>query len=273
MNYIEWTIALTDKTVGEILIAELSNAGFEGFEESAGCLKAYAPEAGIAPAAESILAGRGLSKTEKLLPPQNWNAEWERSFEPVALDRFCRIRAHFHLPAAAGDFEHEIVITPKMSFGTGHHATTRMMMGMMQELDFAGRRVLDFGAGTGVLAILAEQRGATEIVAVENDEGAVENCMENVAANACRQVAVKCGSLEAAGSQSFDVILANINRNILLQYLSQMSSMLSAGGHILMSGILEADTDTLKNAAEKEHLKFSAYRNEGNWTCLRFNKY
>jgi ribosomal protein L11 methyltransferase len=279
MNYIEWTIPLADKTVAEILIAELSEAGFEGFEEAtAGILKAYAPEGAITPEAAEIVAGKGLQKEERLLPPQNWNAEWESSFEPVELEGFCRIRAHFHAPSALPGlsvteaFEHEIVITPKMSFGTGHHATTRMMLGAMRSTPLAGKRVLDFGAGTGVLAILAAQRGAATILAVENDPGAVENCEENVAANDCRQIVVKCGSLEAAGTNSFDVILANINRNILLQYLPQMSELLASGGHLLMSGILEEDVPTLKEAAQKVQLPLSDHWNEGNWACLRFKK-
>ena len=271
MNYIEWTIPLPDKQLAEILIAELSEQGFEGFEEQTNHLKAYAPEGSIMPGAENLLLEKGLSKSEKQLLPQNWNAEWESSFEPVELDRFCRIRAHFH-PPAENAFEHEIVITPKMSFGTGHHATTRMMVGAMRDMPLAGKRVLDFGAGTGVLAILAAQRGATEVIAVENDPGAVVNCEENVAANHCRQIAVKCGSLETAGSQHFHVILANINRNILLHYLPQMSALLPAGGTLLLSGILVADADTLKEAAGKVYLVPTGGWDEGNWACLRFKK-
>ncbi len=271
MNYIEWTIPRPDKMVAEILIAELSELGFEGFEEEEHFLKAYAPEGKINPVAAEIIAGRGLEKTIKVLPPQNWNAEWESSFEPVELDDFCRIRAHFHPPTAAV-FEHEIVITPKMSFGTGHHATTRMMMMGMKDLKLENKRVLDFGTGTGVLAILAEIRGATEITALENDPGAVQNCMENVATNLCRHTAVLAGSLERVAGKTFEVILANINRNILLQYLPQLAALLPANGEVLMSGILKEDVSTLEGAAKENHLETTNTLYEGNWACLRFKK-
>src|SRR5689334_11761207 len=164
----------------EILIAELSDAGYEGFEEGLNELKAYIPnenwnEAELIEVAERV----GASWSKELIEETNWNQVWESNFQPVTVDEFVSIRAHFHEPVKG--VKHEIIITPKMSFGTGHHATTSMMVRMMSQIDFHQKKVLDFGTGTGILAILAEKLGASEVVAIDNDDWSIENARENIA--------------------------------------------------------------------------------------------
>ncbi len=265
----EWTIATHNAQEREILIAHLVEVGFDGFEENEYSLKAYGFTGTISEAeARRVLEGLEVSISD--VAPQNWNALWESSFEPVEIGMFCRIRAHFHAPEKG--FQHEICITPKMSFGTGHHATTRMMVMMMEVLDFKGKKVLDFGAGTGVLAILAERLGAEAVIAIENDGGAVENAQENAKANNCQRLRIEEDSLEKTEGESFDVILANINRNILLHYADGLAEKLNPGGSLLLSGILVEDEPLLREAFEGRKLLLSVALHEGNWACLRFEK-
>lgn len=267
----EWNIEVQDPQQRDILIAQLSELGFDGFEEISGNLKACGnPENIAGEEARALLTANKLNFEVRDIAPQNWNALWEASFEPVCIGDFCRIRAHFH-PSEAG-YTHEICITPKMSFGTGHHATTRQMIAMMQDLDFSGKQVLDFGAGTGVLAILAGKLGAANVLALENDPGAVENARENVQQNACTRVEALEGSLEQAGEQPFDIVLANINRNILLHYAPGLAARTSAGGQLLLSGILREDMPLLRDAFEAQGFHFAQHSHEGNWACLRFTK-
>ena len=176
--YIEISIQTTE--LQEVLIALLAEIGYEGFEEEEGLLKAFIKEGAFDRGAlETLLADYGLEYVEQRIEDRNWNAEWEANFQPVVVDGFCAIRAHFHPPMP--EMEHELVITPKMSFGTGHHATTYMMLQAMRGIDLRGKRVLDFGTGTGVLAILAERLGAAEVVAIDNDDWSIENAQENAA--------------------------------------------------------------------------------------------
>ena len=251
------------------LIALLDAAGFTAFEETYETLLAFIPEndrAGII--LEEILP-EPVRWEETVIEPQNWNAVWEGSFEPVTVPGFCTVRASFH--EANPDTPHDIVITPKMSFGTGHHATTRLMMQNMKDMDFGGKRVLDFGTGTGILAILAQQLGAREVLAIDNDEWSVENAVENVATNDAAGVAIRLGSLEAAGNEPFDIILANINRHILLQYMPQMRSLLKLGGHLLLSGILRADEAIITDSAIGAGLTKGSAVSEDEWLAINFS--
>jgi ribosomal protein L11 methyltransferase len=171
------------------------------------------------------------------IPEQNWNAVWESNFEPVVVDDFCAIRADFHQPIK--NVQHEIIITPKMSFGTGHHATTYMMIEQMSNIDFTKKRVFDFGTGTGILAILAQKLGAASITAIDNDEWSIENAKENFQKNDAHSITLYRSS--AMPKDSFDIILANINRNVLNEYASALVSILSPKGVLLVSGILKED--------------------------------
>lgn len=255
-----------------MLIASLAAAGCSAFEEQEAALLAFYPESEDNEDLVRSIAGEYEQEYERReIPPQNWNASWESSFEPVVVPGFCTVRAAFHQPAT--DTPYEIVITPKMSFGTGHHATTRLMMQAMSELDLSEKAVFDFGTGTGILAILAAMLGATRVVAIDNDPWSVENAVENVEGNR-QQTIVKVGegSIEEAGKDRFDVILANINRHILLQYMSEMASAINPGGTLLLSGILTGDEEIIVEAAAGVGFVKQERLQEKDWIALRFTR-
>ncbi|MGN6476344.1 MAG: 50S ribosomal protein L11 methyltransferase [Flavipsychrobacter sp.] len=271
MQYFKTTFFTINASVREILIARLANEGFEGFEETDERLDAYIPLSAYNAETISLVAGEYNTPYEtEVIGQQNWNHEWEKNFNPVVVDDFCTIRADFH------DIDvrtiHEIVITPKMTFGTGHHATTQLMVKMMRDLDFAGSKVFDFGTGTGILAILAEKLGAEYVEAIDNDTWSYENSIENLQRNHCKHVHIKAGSIENVEDTDFNIILANINRHILLQYMSDMYSLLKAGGTILMSGLLKEDRVLITDAATNAGFKEDKYEELNNWIALSFGK-
>ncbi len=269
MNHCQLTFFTKDEDLRGRLIANLDEAGFTAFEETDVTLLAFIPESLRSDVAVDALLPEPLRWEEAVISPQNWNAVWESSFEPVTVPGFCTVRAAFH--PADPHVPHEIIITPKMSFGTGHHATTRMMIRAMQDLELSGRRVLDFGTGTGILAILAQQLGAVDVLAIDNDAWSVENSLENVAANAAgAAVRVREGSLEVADGAHYDVILANINRHILLANMSRMRGMLVEGGTLLLSGIFAADREMVTASAIGAGMREEGILAEGDWISLRF---
>ena len=269
MNYLQLRFK-TDNTQREILIAQLSAAGFHAFEEEGDdCLIAGIAQADYdADAVAAIARQAGATFTTEILLPTNWNTTWESSFQPVAVEGFCTVRAAFHPPAT--ETPYEIIVTPKMSFGTGHHATTRLIMEAMRSLDFRGKHVLDFGTGTGILAILAAKLGAESVVAIDNDEWSVTNAEENIAANGTTDIRILHGSLEAAGSAAFDIILANINRHILLQYMPLFPATLRPGGTLLLSGILTADEAVILPAAKNEGFVHQKTLDGSGWLAIVF---
>jgi ribosomal protein L11 methyltransferase len=268
MNYCKASFYTSDISLRERLIAILDEAGFTAFEETDEALLAYIPEAERGSIDLDSILPEPVRREEDIIEPQNWNAVWESSFEPVTVPGFCTVRAAFH-PANPGS-EHDIIITPKMSFGTGHHATTRLMMAAMQGMDFRDKRVLDFGTGTGILAILAGKLGASEVLAIDNDPWSVENAEENVAANGVGGVTVALGSLEAAAGRHYDYILANINRHILLQYMKDMRALLQPGGILQLSGILAADEEIISESAVNTGLTKRGLLSEAEWIALTF---
>ena len=197
----------------------------------------------------------------------NWNAVWESNFQPVLVDDFVAVRADFHESIAG--VKHEVIITPKMSFGTGHHATTHMMIQQMQAIDFTSKAVFDFGTGTGILAILAEKLGAAAIMAVDNDDWSITNTAENLERNSCRKVELKKVDT-AEGEGRYDVILANINKNVILDNLSSLIKQLASGGNLLLSGLLEADETDILTATGKFPLRYNGKITMAGWICLRF---
>jgi len=249
-NSIQIKIPVTDAAINDLLIAQLSELGYDGFEENDGYLLAFCNEDIFDEAAlQDMLAEHGLGFEKTTIAPQNWNEIWESSFEPVVLDNFVGVRAGFHQPIK--DVAHEIVITPKMSFGTGHHATTWLVMEQMQALDFKGKSVFDFGTGTGILAILAQKLGAGNIAAIDIDEWSITNAVENFATNGCAGIHLQQAETPEAIAGDFDVILANINKNILLQYIPALAKKLNEGGYLLLSGLLaEDEQDILLKTAE-----------------------
>ncbi len=272
MQHRKITFTINDTAEGEMLMALLAGAGYDGFEEKENELLAYIDDKQYSEdeLRELLPAGIGSFTTE-VVPAQNWNALWESNFEPVIVQDFCTIRAHFHDITITTPYV--INITPKMSFGTGHHATTQQVMMLMKDVSFTGASVLDFGTGTGVLAILAEMLGAQHVLAIDNDEWSVENARENVQQNNCRNIVVEQGSLEnAPGGATYDIILANINRNILLQYMNMLYARLNAGGMILMSGLLVEDRDTMLAAAAQAGFTHRKDTELNNWIALFFEK-
>jgi ribosomal protein L11 methyltransferase len=271
MQYVKVIFEIQSGEQGEVLIALLSEAGYDGFEESEHALLAYIEqpkfhEDELGAIAQSMQV---IFKTENI-PSQNWNAIWESNFPPVMVDDFCTIRADFHDIKVATPYE--ILITPKMSFGTGHHATTQLVMLLMKDIDLRGKSVLDFGTGTGVLAILAEMLGATKILAIDNDDWCVENAQENAERNNCKHITVQKGSLNDAAMAKADVILANINRHILLEYMPSLFEKLNVGGTIIMSGLLTTDRDIIVAAAEGAGFKSGKSMERANWIAIELSK-
>ncbi|MDR2890044.1 MAG: 50S ribosomal protein L11 methyltransferase [Alistipes sp.] len=274
MDYIELNIPVADAARAELLVAELAELPFDSFEEEPGLLKAYIP-ADLLPdckaSVDALLAERGIEGAHYIkVETQNWNAIWESQFDPVDVEGRLVIRAPFHAPAPGGDFG-EIIIMPKMSFGTGHHATTWLMSAEMMDHDLAGKCVLDMGSGTGVLAILAAKMGAAEVDAVDIDEWAFENAMENVATNGVAEsVHPIKGDAGAIRGRRYDVILANINRNILLADMPAYVETLNTRGELIVSGILERDIETIERRAIELGLHPAGQRIKEGWAALSF---
>jgi len=267
-QYVQVTIPVTQQHIQEMLIAQLSLVGYEAFEQEDILLKAFIEVSDFNEAAlEEILKENSLSSERTLLPATNWNEEWEKNFEPVVIDDFCGIRASFH--GSIKNVQHEIIITPKMSFGTGHHATTHMMVQLMRSENFTDKYVFDFGTGTGVLAILADKLGATEVVAIDNDDWSMLNAAENLSANKCEHVVLlNAGNIPAA--KSFDIILANINKQVIVSTLKQMRENLSANGNILLSGLLENDFDDVHALAVENGLQLQQQLSRSGWIALKY---
>ena len=237
-NYCEITIP-ANQSKQELLIAELAMIGFDGFEESESILKAYVPEELLVENELNILLNRyDLKYSKSIINKQNWNEVWESNFEPVQVDDFVGIRASFH--PSFTNVSYEIVITPKMSFGTGHHATTYSVMKMMQDLDFAGKTVYDFGTGTGILAILAEKLGATDLLAVDNDDWCIENASENISINGCKYIDIQKVD-KYSSDKKYQIILANINKNIIVENIEALAAGLEKNGDLILSGLLKED--------------------------------
>lgn len=271
MNYTKITIATDSSEKNELLIALLSDAGYEGFEENEKELLAYIAESDYdQPQLQQMLLPIEVSYTTETVEPRNWNEMWETDIQPVIVDSFCTIRTHFHTIEVATPYD--IVITPKMSFGTGHHATTQLMMLGMKDIDFENKSVLDFGTGTGVLAILAGMLGATDITAIDNDEWSVSNATENMIRNNRERVAVAKASLEDIPQRQYHIILANINRHILLQYMTDMFERLFNKGTLLMSGLLIEDEEIVTTAAKAAGFKIEQITERNGWISIKVIK-
>lgn len=260
----------------EILLAWLSSLPFYAFEETETGISAYAEEGAentdldeqLALLTETI----PFKVTRTALEEQNWNALWESHFHPVRVGDFCGIRAEFHPPFE--DVLHDLVIQPKMAFGTGHHETTYMMVRLMESLAFRGAQVLDFGCGTGILGILAAQLGAERVDAVDIEAAAVENTLENARRNGVSgQLAVFQGELSAAPvSSTYQIILANINRNVILDALPALQQKLDRGGTLLISGILSSDREMVFTAATTNGFQLISQEMRGDWLAARLER-
>ncbi len=215
--------------------------------------------------------GVQVSFSVQAMPDKDWNAEWEAHYEPVLIEGRCHIRAPFH--PERPDCEFDILIEPKMSFGTAHHATTAQMVAYLLETDVRGKAVLDMGSGTGVLAILAALKGATPVTAIDNDEWAYRNALENVAHNHCEAIRVLLGDASLLGNDHYDIILANINRNILLNDIPIYAPCLNPGGQLFLSGFYDGnDLEVLRQCCAENGLKYVSHKVKDQWVAARFER-
>lgn len=264
--FLQYRIKTPNEEIKELALAMLGAFGIEGFEETDAGLIANS-EMGLfdEEEVEAWLTEQGLPFEKVTLEDQNWNALWESNFDPVVVDDFVSIRAHFHPSIQA--VQHEILITPKMSFGTGHHATTRQMIQMMRNIPMAGKLVFDFGTGTGVLAILAEKLGADRVEAIDIDEWSITNAKENFETNKIEKVAL-WQSDNLQGVAPADVILANINKHIILSFLPELVQLMKPGGFLLLSGLLKEDEKEIQMHLERLGLFVQKGSVLGDWIAL-----
>jgi ribosomal protein L11 methyltransferase len=275
MNYIELSL-IVEIDFADIFVAELAEIGFESFVETEDGIMAYALEEDfkdkeLKMLMENYAAKTSISYSLKKVEKQNWNEEWEANFAPIAISDQIFIRATFH-DSRASEFTHEIVITPKMSFGTGHHETTEQVMAHQLKIDHRGKKVLDVGTGTGILAILASKLGADHIHAFDIDEWSVENTLENIALNQTPNISVELGTIDSQVENKYDIVLANINRNILLAEINKYSLFMAEKGILVVSGFYVQDIIDISSVALKEGLKKIDETNKNNWAAVVFIK-
>ncbi len=272
MDYIELTLQ-ADADFVEILMAELAELGFESFVETDDGLEAYVQEEifddmAVKQMLESYASRTGISYQFKKIVRQNWNAEWEKNFQPIQIGEQIFVRADFHEPKP--DFPYEIIITPKMSFGTGHHETTSMVMEHQLTIDHTGKKVLDVGTGTGILAVLASKLGAGHISAFDIDEWSVENTIENIKLNGAENISVRQGTIEDEPQAIYEIVLANINRNILISQIPAYVKFMAPGAELVVSGFYEKDIADIEKVAESVGLKKIAQLSKNNWAAVVF---
>lgn len=266
MKYVKIIFTLQQADDAEIIMALLAEFPFLGFEQMDTQLLAYCNEDVFDEIVlKELLVDFACSYTSETIAHENWNQVWESNFEPIRVGSDIGVRASFH--EALVDCKYEIVITPKMSFGTGHHETTQMMLEYIGEIDCTHKSVFDFGCGTGVLAILATMKGANKIIGIDNDAWSVENAIENCRNNQADDIEISIQDISEI-HQRFDIILANINLNILLEYLPQMKSLLNEGGLIIMSGIFVSDISQLKSKFESLGMQQVSMKQKKDWAAL-----
>jgi len=258
----------------ELLMAMLSEAGFESFSENDdGTLSAFIQAPMLTPELSTRLSTDEFAEfldsfRIERIADQNWNAVWESQYEPVLIDGCCMVRAPFH-PKQSG-VEFDIVIMPKMSFGTAHHETTKQMIQYLLSIHLTGKSLLDMGSGTAVLAILARMKGAIPVTAIDNDEWAYNNALENVQSNNFADIEVLMGDSSLLPGKMYDIILANINRNILLNDIPAYRNSLNPGGKLFMSGFYSEDLPLIEAKANEAGLRIMSHRTENNWMAVCF---
>ena len=268
-NFIKIEIDAGSADESEILIADLSENDFYAFERNEDVLMAYIREEDFDEKKLKSLLPQSIGYECSVIAGRNWNEEWESQFQPVTIKNFVGIRASFH--EALKGFEHEIIITPKMSFGTGHHETTRLMVEQMGKINFKNKTVLDFGTGTGILAILAEKLGSASILAIDNDEWSINNAAENTEVNHCKRIYLeKRDNIE--GLSCVNIILANINFNVLTQNAKNLSALLESNSLLVMSGFLLKDEESIIGIFVKNHFVTIARKQKNEWVSLVLEK-
>lgn len=278
MEYLELKVSLSPKEPwGEILVAQLAEVGFESFMDFEDGILAYGQTdlVSLEDAISSSFLGEESEEVKfliesKVIPHENWNAVWESDFEPVFVEDYLTILAPFHDKSLSKGMLVEI--QPQMSFGTGHHQTTWMMSKALFELGFMPATILDMGTGTGVLAIIAEKLGAKEILAIDIEDWSVENTVENAARNKCSKIKAVCGDVDLIQAMSFDLIIANINKNVLKSHMESYSNALVENGTLLLSGFFDSDVDELIAHAQKYKLKKISILTKDNWAAIKLTK-
>lgn len=282
MNYYEiqftYNAEIEPSVISDILAAELGEIGFESFTENENGLQAYIPEKAYSESrlkeklADFPLENVQFHYTCQWVESQDWNEAWEKNyFKPIRIGKECLIRASFH--EAEPGYTYNIIIDPKMAFGTGNHATTYLMIQEMLKLDLEGKELLDMGCGTAVLAILARMRGASRVVAIDIDEWAYNNALENIRLNHTEDIQVALGGAERIPEfGSFDVVFANINRNILLNDICHYSHCMKPGALLFMSGFYTEDIPALRKECEKNGLQVTSSSEKDNWAAIKVCK-
>ncbi|MFJ1437335.1 50S ribosomal protein L11 methyltransferase [Capnocytophaga canimorsus] len=274
-NYIEYDFVITPLGEAcEILVAELAEFRFESFVDSENGILAYVQEKDWYPEIlDDIYILKNpefkISYTQKLIKQVNWNEQWEKNFNPITVNEQITVRAPFHEKT---NTPFDIVIEPKMSFGTGHHETTHMMLEFLLNTQLLGKKVLDMGCGTGVLAIMAAKKGATDVTAIDIDTWCYENAQENIQRNETKFIKVLLGDATLLNDQNFDVIIANINRNILLEDIPIYVESLSEGGTLFLSGFYQEDIPAIAEKCSQKGLTFVQKLERNRWVALQFNK-
>jgi len=276
MEYIEIDIRLKlVNPYAEIFIARLNEIKYESFSTDAGGLKAYIRfdlfnKEKLTEIVNDISSFTKIDLSINSIKKENWNADWENNYSPVHINKDCVIRAHFH--DRFPNIEHEIIITPKMSFGTGHHETTFLVMNQIFELNLEGKHVLDIGSGTGVLSILASKLGAKKIVGIDIDKWAYENAIENLKLNNISNIQFLEGTVESIGKKVYDVVLANINRNIILADIHKYVRAMRPKSDIILSGFLKQDVKIILNKIKQLKFNLVASKNKNKWQMLHLRR-
>lgn len=270
-QYQEVNISLVNQSaeIAEILIAQLAELGYDGFLEEADCLKAYIPISlfNSLPLTE-LLTNFQLEASVTSIDKQNWNILWESNFSPMQVDEFVGVRASFHEPIP--NVLHELIITPKMSFGTGHHGTTYAVMKLMEAIDFEHKKVFDFGTGTGILAILAEKLGANFVVGVDNDSWCIENATENIAVNGCNHIQIHLSDTINT-NEKYDVVIANINRHILESNMLLFPQIIAPNGILILSGLLVSDESDMIELCRSCGFEHKQTLEKDGWVAIQFS--
>lgn len=277
MEYTKVQVEVTpvNQIANELLMAQMGEMGFDSFEEYEKGFNAYIPselfkQVNISDI-ESPIDGVELVFDTEVIADQNWNNEWEKNFfQPIVIADQCVIRSSFH--ELDHKSQYEIIIDPRMSFGTGHHETTSLMVHYILDTDVKNLNVLDMGCGTAILGMLCSKKGAAHITGIDIDEWAYNNALENIKLNHVTNMDVLLGGAELLKEQCFDLILANINRNILLNDMAKYAEALKPGGHIFFSGFYTEDVDTINNMANQYNLALKSKKTDNNWTALAYIK-
>ncbi|WP_143962822.1 50S ribosomal protein L11 methyltransferase [Litoribacter populi] len=275
MEYLEFKISCKQEFT-EILIAELAEVGFDSFMENEEGFEAYAEDnnfdrTGFDEVIARYTAVAEISVLEGKMEKVNWNTEWEKNYDPIQVGNQVYVRASFH--ASKPEIKHEIEINPKMSFGTGHHATTYLMLTHQLNLDHQGKSVIDIGSGTGILAIMAHKLGATEVQAFDIDDWCVDNGNENFDLNGMQHVRMGLGTIREVNPQGqFDIVLANINKNVLLDEMEAYEKLVMSSGHLLLSGFYDHDVVDIEQKATSLGFVKKDQKVKDKWTALVFEK-